>query len=124
MGLHAPRGKFERLDVILPAQIRRGGEETPRIVAATCRNLSARGCRLQVENAELLPGMDVESAVGFLLQLGPMGPPVEGAGKVAWLKRERSGSGKIRLSLGIEFTAVSLPDRERIKAHIKSKVEP
>lgn len=124
MGLHTPRGKFERLDVILAAQIWSGAGEERRTAAGTCRNLSAGGCRLQIENAELLPAIDVNSKVEFSTQLEPTGPPIQGTAHVAWVRRERGEGGKIRVVLGLEFTSVSLPERERIKAYIKSRVQP
>ncbi len=121
MGLHAPRGKFERLDVVLASAIRMGTEQ---MIGCTCRNISARGCRLQIEDARLLPFGDMEAVVQFSIQMEPAGPPIEGSGKVVWLKKERGDMGKVRLILGVEFTAVSLPDRERVKGYIKSKVQP
>jgi len=124
MGLHTPRGKFERLDVILAAQLRVGGVEGRRTIACTCRNLSASGCRLQIEHAELLPGMDVESPVEFSIQLKPTGLPIQGTAKVAWVRRERGDSGRIRSVLGLEFTLLPLPEREQIKAYIKSRIQP
>lgn len=124
MGLRTPRGKFERLDVILAAQTWVGSGEARRVIAGTCRNVSARGCRLQVEDADLLPALDVDSPVEFSFQLDSAGPPIRGAAKAAWVRRERGDGGKIRVVLGLEFTSVSLPDRERIKAYIGSRVQP
>lgn len=124
MGLHTPRGKFERLDVVLAAQTWSGTGGVRRTVASTCRNLSAGGCRLQIENAELLPGIDVNSSIEFSIQLEPTGSPIQGVSKVAWVQRERGDGGKIRVVLGLEFTSLPFPERERIKAYIKNKVQP
>lgn len=124
MGLRAPRGKFERLDVILAAQAWRGGGEGRRIVAGTCRNLSARGCRLQIESAELLPALDVNSSLEFSVHLEPTSPPIQGTAKVAWIRRERGDGGKIRVVMGMEFVTLPLPERERIKAYIRARVQP
>jgi len=87
-------------------------------IAATCRNLSGRGCRLTVEDAKLGPGFSVDSPIWFSIQLTPRPPEIRGGGQVAWLQKERGEPGKIRLILGIEFTQVSFTDRERIKAFI------
>ena len=124
MGLHTPRGKFERLDVILAAQTWAGGTQVRRVIAGTCRNISASGCRLQIENADLLPPLDVNSPVEFSIQLEPTGLPIQGGAQVAWIRRERGDVAKIRVVLGVEFTSVPLPDRERIKAYIKSRIQP
>lgn len=118
MGLKAPRGKFERLDILLPARIwRTRGRQDP-VVAATCRNLSARGCRLRVEDVKRVPGFDVESPIYFSIRLHPLQPELVGCGQVVWFKRERGEEGKIRSIFGIEFTDVSFSDRERIKGFI------
>lgn len=124
MGLHTPRGKFERLDVILAAQTWSGSSEGRRVVAGTCRNISAGGCRLQIENAELLPALDVNSSLEFSVQLEAAGPPIQGTAKVAWIRRERGDGGKIRVVMGVEFMTLPLPERERIKAYIKARVQP
>jgi c-di-GMP-binding flagellar brake protein YcgR len=124
MGLHTPRGKFERLDVILAAQAVVGGGEVRRVVAGTCRNISAGGCRLQVEDASRLPPLDVNSSLEFSVQLDPAGSPIQGIAKVAWIRRERGDSGKIRVVVGMEFVTLPLSERERIKAYIKARVQP
>ncbi len=122
MGLKVPRGKYERLDVLLPAKVWRTLERLDPTIAASCRNLSARGCRLQIEDVRLVPGFDLDSHIEFAIQLTPDEKEIQGGGKIAWAKRERGMTGKIRLVLGVEFTAVSTRDRERIKAFILKSV--
>lgn len=124
MGLHTPRGKFERLDVILAAQTWSESNEGRRVIAGTCRNISASGFRLQIENAELLPALDVNSSFEFSVQMEAASSPIQGTAKVAWIRRERGDGGKIRVVLGLEFVTLPLPERERIKAYIKSRVQP
>ena len=122
MGLKSPRGKFERLDALLAARVWRTPEHADPTVAATCRNLSARGCRLRVEDEKLVPGFDLESPIYFAIQLQPNQPEVAGGGEVVWMGRERGEEGKVRAIFGVEFTAVSFADRERIKGFISSRV--
>ncbi len=141
MGMKMPRGKFERRDVLLSAKIWRTRDKMDSPVASTCRNVGARGCRLIVEDAKMAPNFDVDLPIYFLIDLswkwnrppkitGLSSAPqessslVEGAGHVAWLKREHGEFGKIRLTLGVEFAAVSFEDREKIKAYIASLPEP
>lgn len=123
MGLKNPRPKFERMDAVLSAKAWPAGVPVARVAAATCRNLSARGCRLQVEDADLLRGLDVESPVHFSFRLEPGSPEIQGSGKVAWLTRQRGEGAKIQLILGIEFTGLSFSDRERIKSYIASQLQ-
>lgn len=118
MGLKTPRGKFERLATLLSAKVWKTPARQDPAVAATCRNLSARGCRLWVEDAGWVPGFDVESPITFSIRLHPLKPELVGCGRVAWFSRERGEEGKIRAVFGVEFTEVSFSDRERIKAHI------
>lgn len=118
MSPFAPRGQYERRDVLLPAKIWRTMDREDPTVAATCRNISGRGCRLTVEDAKLVPGFDVESPIQFTITLDSKTPDVLGGGLVCWIKRERGIEGKTRLVLGVEFTAVPLDERERIKAFI------
>ena len=120
MAAWSPRGRFERLDVVLAARIWRTDERADSPVAATCRNLSARGCRFWVEDARLIPGLDLESPVQFSIQLEPARPEITGGGRVVWLKKERGEAGKIRVILGLEYISVSFADRERIKGYIAS----
>lgn len=122
MGLKVPRGKYERLDVLLSAQIWRTLDRVDPTIGASCRNISARGCRLQIEDARLVPGFDLDSSLEFSIQLSAEQKEVGGSGKIAWLKKERGMAGKTRLVLGVEFTAVSTRDRERIKAFILKSV--
>lgn len=122
MGLHAPRGRFERRDVVLAAKTWSGEGERRRAVGCTCRNLSAGGCRLQIEDAQLLPGIDVESPLEFSIHLESVRPPIQGAARVAWVRRERGDGVKVRVVLGLEFTSLPQPERERIKAYIKLRV--
>lgn len=122
MGLKSPRGKFERLDALLSARIWRTPARTDPTVAATCRNLSARGCRLRVEDEKLVPGFDLESPIYFAIQLEPAKPQISGVGQVVWMGRERGEAGKVRAVFGVEFISVSFADRERIKAFIASQV--
>ncbi len=143
MGLKIPRGRFERRDVLLSTKIWRTTEKMDSPIVATCRNISARGCRLAIEDAKMAPNFDVDLPIYFLIDLSPWKPHrphktiglsrsepqessclIEGGGHVVWLKREHGEPGKIRLGLGIEFTSVSFPDREKIKAYIASLPEP
>jgi len=121
MGLNAPRGKYERLDVLVPAKVWRTVDKTDAPIATTCRNLSGRGCRLRIEDANLAPEFDLDSKIAFSLSLDPRKPELGGSAKIAWTKRERGNAGKVRLVLGAEFIGVSMEHREQIKAFIQSK---
>ncbi len=121
MGLNAPRGKYERLNVLVPAKIWRTADKSDLAIAATCRNLSARGCRLCLEDAKLAPEFDLDSKSTFSLRLDPRKPELGGNAKIAWTKRERGNAGKVRLVLGAEFIGVSMEHREQIKVFIQSK---
>ena len=123
MGLHSPRGKFERLDILLAGKIWVGRGESRRTVAATCRNLSGRGCKLQIEDAQILSELTVDSRLEFSIQLEPIGVPVEGTGKIAWVRQERGEEARTRLVVGLEYTSVPTIDRERIKAFIYNRLE-
>ena len=85
----SPRGQYERRDVLLPAKIWRTMDREDPTVAATCRNISSRGCRLTVEDAKLVPGFDVESPIQFAITLDPQTPDVLGGGLVAWIIASR-----------------------------------
>ena len=142
MSLKTPRGKFERRDVLLSTVIWRTIEKADTPVASTCRNISARGCRLVIEDARLAPNFDVDLPIHFRIDLSPWkphrpharpgasvnksedSPLIEGSGEVVWVKREHGEPGAIRLNLGVQFTAVSFQDREKIKAFIASLPEP
>ncbi len=106
------------MDLLLSARLWRTPDHSDSTVAAVCRNLSARGCRLSVEDARLLAGVDLESQIWFSIPLDPKTEEVGGAAKVAWIRKERGEEGKVRLILGVEFVGIPLPVRERIKAYI------
>ena len=77
-----------------------------------------------IEDSRLAPGFDLDSPIEFSIQLTPEEKEIQGSGRIAWIKKERGMAGKTRLVLGIEFTAVSTRDRERIKAFILKSVRP
>lgn len=122
MGLKHPRGKFERLDYLIPARIWRKPDRSDAPVGCTCRNISARGCRLRIENASLVPDLEIDHVIQFRFQLGLQPLEILGSGKVAWIKKERGDPGKICLICGIEFTTLSFQDREHIKAFIAKQL--
>lgn len=122
MGIRKPRSPYERQDVLLPAKIWRTADRADPAVAATCRNLGARGCRFAVEDTRRLPGLNVETPITFSIEIAPSMQPVDGGGRVAWMKRERGEGGKVRLILGIEFSSVAIAHQERIKAYLAALV--
>ncbi len=122
MGLKKPRSPYERQDVLLPAKVWRTADRADPAVAATCRNLGARGCRFAVEDARRLPALNVETPIAFSIEIAPSMPTVEGGGRVAWMKRERGEGGKVRLVVGVEFTSVAGSHQERIKAYLAALV--
>lgn len=122
MGLKSPRGKYERLDVLLAARIWKKADHSDSPIPATCRNLSAKGCRLAVEEIRPVTGFNLGSPIYFSFELPPSALEVAGGGVVAWFQRERGEKGRTRLVLGVQFRSVTFTDQERIKAFISSRV--
>ena len=124
MGLKGtPRGKYERLDVLLAARIWKKADRSDSPIPATCRNLSAKGCRLTVEESRPLTGFNLESPIYFSFELPPSAMEIAGGGVVAWFKRERGGKGETRLVLGVQFTSITFTNQERIRAFIVSRIQ-
>ena len=116
--MRPPRGTFERLNTLLSARIWKTADRSDSPIAATCRNLSGRGCRFVIEDLRWVSEFYLESPIYFSFQLKPDTPEISGGGVVNWLKKQRGEPDKIRYVLGVEFTSVSFADRDRIRAFI------
>ena len=113
-----PRGRYERLDVLLAARVWKKPDHSDPTLPATCRNISAKGCRFTLEESRPITGFDLDSPIYFSFELPPDAMEISGGGAVAWFKRERAEKGRTRLVLGVQFRSVAFSSQERIKAFI------
>ena len=124
MGLKGtPRGRYERLDVLLAARIWKKPDHSDPTLAATCRNISARGCRFTLEESRPITGFNLDSPIYFSFELPPAAVEISGGGTVVWFKREHGEKGKTRMVLGVQFKSIGFSSQERIKAFISNTIQ-